>query len=258
MNEQQPILLDIDDAGIATLTLNRPQQFNAIDVASMECLKTVLMDIEGNAAIRAVILRGSGVAFCGGGDIRSMRAHLDDLPRFMGEIVDAFHSAVIALRRLSVPVIASVHGSAAGAGFSLALVCDLVVATQGSRFVVAYPKLAASTDGGLTFFLTRRLGSSRALDILLLRNEITAVEAHTLGLVNRLAENDNLEAETLAVAQQLVKLPAQSVREIKRLVTELGDAALPEQLAAERSAFRRCAQEPEFAERIVAFLDKKK
>lgn len=257
-SENQPVLLDIDAAGIATLTLNRPQQFNTIDIASMQCLANLLHDIEANAAVRAVILRGAGKTFSGGGDIRSMRARIDDLPRFIGEIVDHFHAAIIALRRLPVPVIASVHNSAAGGGFSLALACDLVVATESSRFVIAYPKLATSTDGGLSFFLTSRLGTARALDLLLLRDEIGAGEARDLGLVNRVAADDALEQETLAVARRVAELPAQSVREIKRLVAGLGDAALHEQLAAERAAFVRSAGKPELAERLIAFLDKKR
>jgi 2-(1,2-epoxy-1,2-dihydrophenyl)acetyl-CoA isomerase len=254
----QPVQLEIDANGIATLTLNRAQQFNTIDIASMQCLTTHLHDLESNSAVRAVILRGDGKTFSGGGDIRSMHEHLHELPRFIGEIVDSFHAAIIALRRLPMPVISSVHGSAAGGGFSLAMACDLVVATQSARFVIAYPKLATSTDGGLSFFLTRRLGSARALDILLLRDEIGAVEAHQLGLVTRLAADDKLAEETLAVAQRLASLPAQSVREIKRLTTGLGDVALSEQLAAERAAFIRCSKEPEFSERLVAFLSKKK
>jgi 2-(1,2-epoxy-1,2-dihydrophenyl)acetyl-CoA isomerase len=256
--DSQPVLLDIDTNGIATLTLNRPQQFNTIDIASMQCLANLLADIDADPQVRAVILRGDGKTFSGGGDIRSMHEHLDELPRFIGEIVDQFHAAIIALRRLKVPVIASVHGSAAGGGFSLALACDLVVATQSARFVIAYPKLATSTDGGLSFFLTRRLGTARALDILLLRNEVGAVEAQALGLVNRLADDDQLAAQTLALAEQLVALPAQSVREIKSLVAGLGDAGLHEQLAAERAAFMRCSREPELGARLSAFLTKKK
>lgn len=256
-NESQPVLLDIDAAGIATLTLNRPQQFNTIDVASMQCLTTLLHDLEVNADVRAVVLRGAGKTFSGGGDIRSMRSRIDDLPRFIGEIIDSFHAAIVALRRLPVPVIASVHNSAAGGGFSLALACDFVVATQSARFVIAYPKLATSTDGGLSFFLTSRLGTARALDVLLLRDSIDAVEAHALGLVNRLAPDDALEAETQVVAQRLAGLPPQSVREIKRLVAGLGDATLHEQLAAERAAFVRNSARPEMAERLIAFLDKK-
>lgn len=256
--DTQPVLLDIDADGIATLTLNRPQQFNTIDVESMRCLASLLQDIEHNALVRAVILRGAGKTFSGGGDIRSMHSRIDDLPRFIGEIIDGFHAAIVALRRLPVPVIASVHNSAAGGGFSLALACDLVVATESARFVIAYPKLATSTDGGLSFFLTRRLGTARALDILLLRDQIDAGEAHALGLVNRLAADDALAEETLAAARRLAGLPPQSVREIKRLVSGLGDAALHEQLAAERAAFVRNAALPQMAECLLAFLDKKK
>lgn len=257
MSDSAPVLLDIDADGIATLTLNRPQQFNTIDIASMQCLAASLQDLEHNAAVRAVILRGAGKTFSGGGDIRSMHAQIDNLPRFIGEIIDSFHAAIVALRRLPVPIIASVHNSAAGGGFSLALACDFVVATEAARFVVAYPKLATSTDGGLSFFLTRRLGTARALDILLLRDEIGAVEAHALGLVNRLAADDaHLLDETLAAARRLAQLPPQSVREIKWLVSGLGDAALPDQLAAERAAFVRNSARPEMAERLLAFLNK--
>lgn len=258
MSDQAPVLLDVDAQGIATLTLNRPQQFNTIDVASMQCLASLLQDLEHDAAVRAVVLRGAGKTFSGGGDIRSMHAQIDNLPRFIGEIIDAFHAAIVALRRLPMPIIASVHNSAAGGGFSLALACDFVVATESSRFVIAYPKLATSTDGGLSFFLTRRLGTARALDLLLLRDEIGAADAYALGLVNRLAADDRLADETQAAAQRIAGLPKQSVREIKRLVSGLGDAALHEQLAAERAAFVRNAALPEMAQRLLAFLDKKK
>jgi 2-(1,2-epoxy-1,2-dihydrophenyl)acetyl-CoA isomerase len=258
MSDQAPVLLDIDADGIAILTLNRPQQFNTIDVSSMQCLAQLLQDLEHEAAVRAVVLRGAGKTFSGGGDIRSLHANIDDLPRFLGTIIDSFHAAIIALRRLPVPVIASVHNSAAGGGFSLALACDFVVATESARFVIAYPKLATSTDGGLSFFLTRRLGTARALDLLLLRDEVGAVEAHALGLVNRLAAEDRLAEETRAVAQRLTELPLQSVCEIKRLVSGLGDAALYEQLAAERAAFMRNGAKPEMAERLRAFLEKKR
>jgi 2-(1,2-epoxy-1,2-dihydrophenyl)acetyl-CoA isomerase len=258
MSDQAPVLLDIDAEGIATLTLNRPQQFNTIDVASMEGLAKLLQELESDASIRAVILRGAGKTFSGGGDIRSLYSRIDDLPRFLGTIIDSFHAAIIALRRLPVPVIASVHNSAAGGGFSLALACDFVVATESARFVIAYPKLATSTDGGLSFFLTQRLGTARALDLLLLRDEIGAAEAHALGLVNRLAADAGLEAETLAVAGRLAALPPQSVIEIKRLVSGLGDAALHAQLAAERAAFIRNGAKPEMADRLRAFVEKKR
>ena len=254
---EQSVILDVDGDGIATLTMNRPQQFNAISVESMQRMLGYLSEIENNPAVRAVILRGNGPAFSGGGDLATMREHIDDLPRFLGEIIDAFHTSLQAMRRLAVPTIAQVHGSAAGAGFSLAVACDLVVAANNTRFVVAYPKLATSTDGGLTYYLTQRLGTARALDILLLRDQLSAQEAFEFGLVTRLAEPDQLESETRAVAARLAKLPAQSVRELKRLVLDCADNALANQLNAERAAFVRNAGTKEFADRIVAFLEKK-
>lgn len=255
---EQSVLLDIDSEGIATLTMNRQQQFNAISVELMQQMLGYLTEIENNSNVRAVILRGNGPAFSGGGDLATMREHIDHLPRFLGEIIDAFHTSLLAMRRLAVPVIAQVHGSAAGAGFSLAMACDFVVAAQNTRFVVAYPKLATSTDGGLTYYLTQRLGTARALDILLLRDQLSAQEAFDLGLITRLAEPEQLESEARAVALRIAKLPTQSVQEIKRLVLGYADSLLANQLAAERGAFVRNAGTQEFANRIVAFLDKKR
>ena len=252
------VLLDIDSEGIATLTMNRPQQFNAISVESMQRMQGYLSDIENNPNVRAVILRGNGPAFSGGGDLGNMREHLDHLPRFMGEIIDAFHISIQAMRRLAVPTIAQVHGSAAGAGFSLALACDLVVAADNTRFVVAYPKLATSTDGGLTYYLTQRLGTARALDILLLRDQLTTRELFDLGLITRIAAPEQVESEARAVALRIAQLPAQSVRELKQLVLGYGDFLLANQLTAERAAFVRNAGTQEFANRIVAFLEKKR
>jgi len=140
----------------------------------------------------------------------------------------------------------------------LALACDIVVAAESARFVVAYPKLATSTDGGLSYFLTRRLGTGRALDVLLLLNDLKAPRALELGAIDRVVPDDQLEAHTLAMGEQLANLPEHSVREIKGLVAGQGLGALAEQLAAERAGFLRCCREPEFSARLIAFLDKKK
>ncbi|MFT3931461.1 MAG: enoyl-CoA hydratase-related protein [Spongiibacteraceae bacterium] len=255
---EQSLFLDIDNEGIATLTMNRVQQFNAISVELMQRMLGYLTEIEFNPNVRAVILRGNGPAFSGGGDLATMREHIDQLPRFLGEIIDAFHTSLLAMRRLKVPTIAQVHGSAAGAGVSLAMACDFVVAAENTRFVVAYPKLATSTDGGLTYYLTQRVGTARALDILLLRDQLSAREALDLGLISRVAAPENLEAEARAVALRIAQLPAQSVSELKGLVLGFADSALANQLAAERAAFVRNAGTKEFADRIVAFLDKKR
>lgn len=255
---EQSLFLDIDNEGIATLTMNRPQQFNAISVELMQRMLGYLTEIEFNPDVRAVILRGNGPAFSGGGDLATMREHIDHLPRFLGEIIDAFHTSLLAMRRLKVPTIAQVHGSAAGAGVSLAMACDFVVAAENTRFVVAYPKLATSTDGGLTYYLTQRVGTARALDILLLRDQLSAREALDLGLISRVAAPEQLEAEARAVALRIAQLPAQSVNELKGLVLGFADSALANQLAAERAAFVRNAGTKEFANRIVAFLEKKR
>jgi len=239
------VRLEIADDGVAVVTLDRPQQLNAIDVESATALSAALDDVQASGRARAVVLRANGPSFCGGGDVLAMSRQLDDLPRFLG------------LRRLPLPVVAAVQGAAAGAGFSLAMACDLVVAARSARFVTAYAKLGASSDGGLSHHLARRLGAGRALDALLLRDALTAEEAHALGLVTHLADDEALFDSSRALARQLARLPVQAVRELKLLVsgTDLDDLA--RQLNREKEAFLRCSSSEDLRSRVRAFAEKR-
>lgn len=258
MSEEPFVVSSRGEHGVATLTLNRPQQYNTIDHALVGALYDAAAELQADASVRAVVLRGEGATFSGGGDIKAMSAHLGDIRHFLGTLIDAFHNAILALRRIPVPVIGAVHGAAAGGAFSLAMACDLVVATRSARFVVAYPKLGAPADGGFTHWITRRLPPHKALELMLLGGELNAEAAFNLGLINEVVADDQLQAAAQAMAQRVAQLPAQAVREIKGLIGRQLEADLTAQLDAERAAFLRCADTADFSERLAAFLNKRR
>ncbi|MDB5817764.1 MAG: enoyl-CoA hydratase [Rhizobacter sp.] len=246
------VAIDVAD-DVATLTLDRPSSLNALDYATIEALVGAIDEV-ARLAPRVVVLRGAGRSFCSGGDVAAMQAHRDDLPGFIGRMIDAFHGAILALRRLDAPVIASLRGAVAGGGFSLALACDLAIASTDTRFVVAYPLLGASSDGGLSFQLAHKLGPTRALELLTIGGRLDAARALSLGLVNQVVDDGALEDATRAMANALIAIAPQSVIEMKRLVAAQSLPALEQQLDRERAAFVRCAATSDFQARVAAFV----
>jgi 2-(1,2-epoxy-1,2-dihydrophenyl)acetyl-CoA isomerase len=254
---EQAVLLSVD-AGIATITMNRPQAFNSMNQELLSRMLTAVLAAGDDPNVRVVVIRGNGTAFCGGGDLKSMCDDIDRIESAVGFFIDTANALVLAIRRLRVPVICSVHGAAAGGGFSLAIGGDFVVAAQSARFVIAYSKIAVSPDAGLSHFLTERLGSWRAMDALLLRTHFTAAEMQELGIVNRIAPDDQLAAATAELAEQISQLPPAMCSEVKRLVNDLADGELGQQMSRERSAFVRCTASGEFKQRLNAFINKQR
>jgi len=249
--------LRVDVAGpVTTLTLDRPSRLNALDLRMAEALRQAVMQVAASTDTRIVVLRAAGTAFCGGGDVAAMVAHGDDLPGFIRRMIDTFHSAILGLRRLTVPVLACVQGAAAGGGWSLALACDLVLAARSARFVVAYPRLGTSADGGLGYQLTQRLGPWRGFETLALHGHMGAEQAASCGLVNRVVDDAALNDELARWTQEILAVPRQAMAEFKQLVTAQSDAAFEAHLQREKQAFLRCAATAEFAARIRAFVDK--
>ncbi len=257
MNDQLPVLVE-SQGEVITITLNRPESFNAIDYPTALALRSAIDSVAAIPGGRVVVLRGAGKSFCGGGDVLAMHANRANLPGFIDQMIDAFHASVMALSRLPMPVIASVHGAVAGGGFSLALACDLIVAVRAARFVVAYPHLGAPADGGLSFQLTQRLGRVQGFEALTLHGNLSAEKALSLGLVNRLVDAESADAEAYAWARELVALPVQAVNELKELVAVQSRDALEAHLAREKAAFLRCATTPDFTARVAAFAGKQR
>jgi 2-(1,2-epoxy-1,2-dihydrophenyl)acetyl-CoA isomerase len=251
-----PILLQVDQR-IAFVTFNRPERLNAIDLGMARAFRDTVEALASRDDVRAVVLRGAGDAFVAGGDITLFAGDRDRAVATIGDLIDLFHGATVGLQRLAAPVIASVHGAAAGGGFSLALAADLRIAADTAAFTPAYLRLGTSPDGGGTFFLTRLVGPSKALEIFLLGGTHSAAEALGLGLVNRVVPAADLERETARLAEAVARGAMPAVAHAKALMMRRDLAALERQLAAEKEAFLDCVRSRDFEEGVAAFLAKR-
>jgi 2-(1,2-epoxy-1,2-dihydrophenyl)acetyl-CoA isomerase len=251
----QLVLVDIAD-GIATVTLNRPEVMNAIDVATATALREAIETAEKSDA-RVLLLTGSGRAFCAGGDVSifsKSEDHADVAERTMAQ----FHPAVLKLAQSRLPSVAAIHGAAAGAGISLMLACDFAVAAARTRFTLAYPKIGASLDGGASWFLPRLLGTRKAKELAMLSETFDASTAERLGLVNRIVPDESIHAEAKQLARQLMEGPGAAYAEIKRLIDAAGCSDLGRHLEDERATLVKLANGHDFAEGIAAYLTKRK
>lgn len=245
---------DHDD--LVVITMDNGDRPNAIDVPLCDGLLAAFSEIDTRPQYRAVILKAAGSAFSVGGDLAQIAGELDEPRPFLEPLINRFHEVIRAIRALPLPVIACVNGAAAGAGFSLAMACDLVVASTAARFVVGYPKIGTSSDGGLSFQIARRLGVGRALDLLLLGDSLEAGKAQEFGLVQRVVEPNLLDSEAFSVARRLASLPFAAVSELKGLVSSAVDEGLGRHLELEREAFLRCASTDEFRQRVTRFVSR--
>ena len=244
--------------GIATITFNRPKVMNALDPATIVQFGAVCERAETDQQARVVVMRGAGAAFLAGGDVASFKANLAD---FSGQIVGLagdLHRGILALRRAPKPVIASVHGAVAGAGMSIMMASDLVIAAAGTQFSMAYSRIATSPDGGASWFLPRLVGYQKAMELLLLAEPVDAAAMQAMGVVNRVVAAGELEATTQALARRLASGPAKAYAETKALVNTQLNQMLAQHLEAEALAFSRCAAHPDFAEGVTAFVDKRR
>ncbi|HEY9392430.1 MAG TPA: enoyl-CoA hydratase [Mycobacteriales bacterium] len=250
-----PVRLLRRDA-VAEIVLSRPERRNALDAATGAALLDAVEEVRHSDQIRAVVLRGAGEAFCAGGDVKAMAAGVragrgEPLLR---EISRAVHNAIVAIVRLPKPVIACVHGPAHGAGFSLALACDLVVAAQDATFCQAFVRIGATPDSGSSFFLPRLVGRQIAAELILLGDVVDAAEAHRLGLVNRVVPRDELHDHVLALAERLTHGPAAAYAGVKRLLGAAAVGGLEQHLEEERRCLGEMAATDDFREGVEAFV----
>jgi 2-(1,2-epoxy-1,2-dihydrophenyl)acetyl-CoA isomerase len=248
-----PVRLD-RDGPVARLVLNRPDVLNALDVASARALLAACEAVAADDGVRVLVVAGDGRAFMTGGDINAFQG--DDPRPAIDDIIRAAHAAITILRRLDLPVVASLHGAVAGFGLSLSLACDLAIAAEGTRFGLAYSKIGTSLDGGSSFFLPRIVGLRRAMEIALLAETFDAAEALRLGIVNKVVPAASLADETMVLARRLAEGPTFAYGRIKRLLHD--GAGLEQQLERERLSFLDCAATDDFAEGVASFLAKRR
>ncbi|MFG1417981.1 enoyl-CoA hydratase-related protein [Xanthobacter sp. V0B-10] len=251
-----PILLDISE-GIARIRFNRPEVLNALDEATILAWKAAVDRVADDDTVRAVVLSGEGRAFLAGGDVGRFHTAGAAAPQVVAAIIDPFHQTMLALAGLPAPVIASVHGAVAGAGLSVALAADLVVAADDARFTMAYTRIGATPDGSGTFSLPRVVGLRKAMELTLLSDAVDAAEALRLGLVNKVVPAADLAAETDALARRLAAGPTAAYGRVKHLLRASFSHTLAEQLHAEREAFIASAGTADFAEGVAAFVGKR-
>src|SRR5438876_613896 len=255
--------LDVERSGrIATVTLNRPTALNALDFEMMEALVASMAALAGDESLRVIVVRGAGAHFMAGGDVRAFAQYLGDPPQarqaHFGRSIERLHAAIELVQRMPHVVIARIQGAVAGFGLSLVCACDLAIAAEDAYFTSAYRQLALTPDGGLTFALPRIVGLRKAIEILLLSERLDAAEASRLGLVNKVAPLEELDATVAAWVQAVASGPVQALRNAKRLARQSLDRTLSEQLQAEATSFAQCAATPEFVEGVRAFIAKRK
>ncbi len=226
------------DGEIGTLTLDRPDAFNAMSPEMIGEMTVAFAWLADRAPLRALIITGSGKAFCAGGDVTWFQKGVSDeeidLPSEVRRGAEALHAAIVDLRRIPYPVICAVNGPAAGAGFSLALACDIRIASEAAFFAPAYGRIGASPDGGMTYFLPRVVGPSRALELLLEDPNMKPQEALAEGLVSEVVPADELMAAAQAEAAKLATKAPHYVRMAKILVGGSIEHTLTEHLQLER------------------------
>lgn len=238
------------------MTLSGPATRNTLSPQVYAAGIETLNMAESSPDVKAVILTGAGGHFCAGGDLQRLSHNRQHDLQGQGAQLDAFHQWIEALRSFPKPVLAAVEGVAAGGGVSLTLACDLVVAAENARFVMAYSKVALSPDGGASWHLARALGRSKALELLWLGEPPTAQQWQAWGLAHRLAPAGEVLEAALAWADQLSGIAPDVLASIKELVNE-ADQPLREQLDAEKRHFLTHLSRPQAGQAIDAFLQRK-
>jgi len=254
-----PALLAIDGP-IATITLNRPASFNSIDLSIARRLKELAADVEATDDVKVLVIDGAGRAFCAGGDLPTLGAAAasDTVAPVVGELLHHYHAFIAALVHMPKLVLASVHGSAAGAGFSLASIADLCIAADDARFTPAYAKLGVSPDGGGTAGLATAVGPRRALQIFLGEDSFSAAQAFEWGLVTKVVPAVELKAATRELALRLAQNAPAAIAATKRLMQRARQNSIEHQLDAERDAIIDSMHTNEFRAAIDKFLRKDK
>jgi 2-(1,2-epoxy-1,2-dihydrophenyl)acetyl-CoA isomerase len=246
---------------IVTLTLNRPETLNAMNEPMMAELERILIELEADLAVRAVILTGAGRAFSSGGDQKRDRGGEGQQPVFDGDLggalIERLNRCVLRMQRLEKPVVGSLNGVAAGAGLNIALATDLRIAADTARFGEVFARVGLVPDGGGTYFLPRLVGTARAMEMILLADIIDAQEALRIGLVNRVVPAEQLENETLKLAERLAQGPTVAYGLAKTGLYQGLGMSLEDVLNMEARNQAIAARTPDRAEGVAAFREKR-
>lgn len=252
----QKLDFKVEDS-IATITLNNPKSLNALDEGMLDELTDVMDKCSDNTAIRAIVINGEGNAFCAGGDINALKNALDDDPENCLGVVRKVGLAALRIRNARKPVIASINGAAAGAGFNLALVCDFRICADNAKFIQAFINLGLVTDMGGAFLLTKMIGAAKATELIMTGRTVRAEEALELGLVNQVVSTEELDKATKEFATKLASAPTVALGHMKALVNRSTFDGFENMLDNEWEYQVQCAKTKDFKEGVTAFFDKR-
>ncbi|GAB3474702.1 oxepin-CoA hydrolase, alternative type [Polaromonas eurypsychrophila] len=251
-------LKSTSDGATLVLTLSNPEFRNALSPEIYAAGVEALNAAENNPEIRSVVITGEGSTFCAGGNLQRLLANREQPQEVQAQSINGLHSWIDSIRTFPKPVIAAVEGAAAGAGFSLALACDLVVAADNAVFVMAYSSVALSPDGGGSWALSRALPRQVVTELLMCGDRIGAPRLQALGLVNRCVTPGDALSEALKLADTLNTRAPNVLASIKELINDAPGSTLGQQLDAERAHFVRNLHHPNGGEGISAFLEKRR
>ena len=248
----QHIRFDVSGAGVATITLDRADSLNALNAAMLDEIRAAVEDLPG-AGARALLLAGEGRGFSSGADLASGGG----LPEDVGAALEAhFNPLIEALFACPLPVVAAVNGPCAGAGCSLALAADIVIAGRSAYFLQAFINIGLIPDAGATWLLPRLAGRARAMEMMMLGERVPAERAAEWGLISRVVEDDELAREAVALATRLAQGPTIAYGLLRRLASNAEQLSLTDALAAERVAQREAGRTDDFRTAVIAFLQK--
>jgi 2-(1,2-epoxy-1,2-dihydrophenyl)acetyl-CoA isomerase len=257
MADYQNIQLE-QRGNVAIVTLNRPDAANGINLALGRELMLVAIECDENPEIRAVVLTGAGKMFCAGGDLPSFNAMGDRIAQGLKELTTYLHAATSRFARMDAPLITAVNGAAAGAGMSLAIAGDYVIAGEAAKFTMAYTAAGLTPDGSSTFFLPRLVGLRRAQELILTNRRLSAQEALEWQLVNRVVADADLLPEAIKLAEQLANGPTLAFGRAKKLLLSTFEESLETQMELEAQGIAAMSKTLDGKEGIAAFVGKRK
>ena len=245
-------------SGIARLTLNRPDKLNSFIGAMHGELRTALDTVQNDKSIRVLVLTGAGRAFCAGQDLGDPEMAMTPNAPDIGNVVEKYYRPLIlSLQNLRVPTVAAVNGIAAGAGASVALACDLVIAARSASFLQAFSKIGLCPDTGGTWFLPQRVGMARAMGLAMLADKLPAEKAAEWGLIWQVVDDAELATTVDKLAAQLATMPTKALVRTRQALHAAPTHTLEQQLAMEGGFMRELGWSPDYAEGVAAFLEKR-
>jgi 2-(1,2-epoxy-1,2-dihydrophenyl)acetyl-CoA isomerase len=247
------------DAGVLSVTLNRPDKLNAFDPEMHQLLKAALERARDEPEIRAVLLTGMGKGFCAGQDLSQRNVAPGAAPIDLAVTIGSYYNPLVRrMRELPKPIVCAVNGVAAGAGANIALACDLVLAARSASFLQAFSRIGLLPDSGGTYFLPRLAGTARAMGLALLADKLSAEDAERWGLIWKVVDDAALQKESLALAQSLAAGPTKAYGLIKKALYASAGNSLDAQLDLERDLQREAGFSEDYREGVTAFMQKRK